>query len=104
MLYAPHTGARVMTVVFPVLGLIVLLVGGISSHTYPGYLQVHFGTATTKCVYLGVAMAFATIVFASMLIFCGYVIDLLVQNELDNRETALNVSADDVPAPPKRYV
>jgi len=49
-------------------------------------------------------MAFATIVFASMLIFCGYVIDLLVQNELDNREAALNVSADDVPAPPKRYV
>ena len=87
-----------MTVVFPALGTIVLLVGGISSYTYPRYLHVHFATTTTKCVYLGIAMAFATIVFASLFIFCGYVIDLLL-NELNGRETALNVSRDDMPGP-----
>ena len=52
----------------------------------------------------GIAMGFGTVVFASLLAFCGYVIDLLVQSELNGRETAFNVSRDDVPAPPKRYI
>ncbi len=104
MLYAPHKGARAMTMVFPMLAIVVLLAGGVSSYTYPRYLHVHFNTSTTQSVYLGIAIAFGTIVFASLLAFCGYVLDLLVQSELNTRETAFNVSEDDVPAPPKRYV
>ena len=79
MVYAPHVGARVMGMVFPMLGVVVLIVGGVSSYTYPRYVHLHLHLATTRCVYLGIAMAFVVIVFASLLVFCGHVRRIAVE-------------------------
>ena len=104
MLYASHNGARALSLVFLVMATIILIVGGVSTYTYPRYRHIHDGFPTAQCVYLGIEVAIGTIVCACALAFFGYALDLLVQSELNSRETALNVSRDEVPAPPKRYI
>jgi hypothetical protein len=103
-MYAPHLGARVTASIFRVLALLVLIVGGIITYTYPRYLHVHFGASVSQCVYLGIGLGFATAIFASVPAFFGYVLDLLIQNELNTRETAYNVYRGTAPSPPKRHV
>jgi hypothetical protein len=87
-----------------VLALLILIVGGIASYTYPTYLHDHLGLSTTGRVYLTIGMGFGTAVFTTVPAFFGYVLDLLVQIELNTREAAYNVYKGHTPSPPKRHI
>jgi len=102
-MYASHLGARTTSSVFIVLALLILAVGGVITYTYPTYLHDHVDLSSTGRVYLSIGMGFGTAVLASVPAFFGYVLELLVQIELDARETAYNVYTGNMPTPPKRY-
>ncbi len=86
------------------LALLILIVVGVVTYSYRAYLHDHVGLSTTGRIYLSIGMGFGTAVFASVPAFLGYMLDLMVQNELNTRETALNLHRGEIPAPPKRYV
>ena len=86
--------------IFTMLALLIVIVGGIVTYTYPKYLHDHLGLSATGRVYLSLGLGFGTAVLASVPAFFGYVLDLLVQIELDTRETAYNVYEGDIPVPP----
>jgi len=101
-LYAMHRGATATATVFKVLTVVVLVVGALSAYGYARYLHDNTNTSSGGIALLVVGIVVATIIYASVSAFFGYVVDLLVQIEGNTREAAYNQRRGDLPSPPTR--
>jgi hypothetical protein len=101
-LYAMHRGANATSTVFKVLAIVLLVVGALAAYGYAEYLHDHTSISPGGIALVVVGLLSATVIYASVSAFFGYVVDLLVQIEGNTRETAYNQLRGDLPSPPTR--
>jgi len=101
VLYSGHRGARVTAGVFGTLAVLILVGGAISAVAYAKWLHDNTGLSNGQIGAIVVGIVVGTVISASLWAFLAYVLGLLVDIEINTRESAVGVRGTGRTPPPR---